>query len=77
MNCGTPRPPAAVCTQGVPDPLYNPPVPYPSTSPWRPMSCWVSSREMRPWNHGWVRWMAAGRGEGHQEETPTPPGRNP
>lgn len=26
------------------------------------MSCWVSSREMRPWNQGWVRWMAVGRG---------------
>lgn len=22
------------------------------------MSRWLSSREMRPWNHGWVRWMA-------------------
>lgn len=85
--------PGAVCTPGVPDPLYDPPfhthppplfhthppppVPYPSTSPWRPMSCWVSSREMRPWNHGWVRWMAAGRGDGHQDGTPTHSGQGP
>lgn len=36
--------------------------PYPSTRPCCPMSRWLSSREMRPWNQGWVRWMAGVKG---------------
>lgn len=61
-----------VCPRGPVPPRdpQSPPGAYPSTSPWRPMSCWVSSREMRPWNQGWVRWMAAGTGEGHQVGPP-------
>ena len=49
------------------------PAPYPSTRPCCPMSRWLSSREMRPWNQGWVRWMAGGR-EGRGAVTP---GRGP
>lgn len=64
-GCVCPRGPVPHC-----DPPRAPPSPYPSTSPWRPMSCWVSSREMRPWNQGWVRWMAAGTGEGIRWDPP-------
>lgn len=39
------------------------PAPYPSTRPCCLISRWLSSREMRPWNQGWVRWMAGVRGE--------------
>lgn len=57
-------PPGAPCPPQEPQRPQppHPRVPYPSTKPWRPMSCWVSSREMRPWNQGWVRWMAVGTG---------------
>ena len=51
------------------------PAPYPSTRPCCPMSRWLSSREMRPWNQGWVRWMAGvGKADGQslQGEDPHP-----
>lgn len=34
------------------------PAPYPSTRPCCAINRWLSSREIRPWNQGWVRWMA-------------------
>lgn len=52
---------AATFTQGLSYPracCLALPAPYPSTRPCCAMSLWLSSREMRPWNHGWVRWMA-------------------
>lgn len=61
-----PGTPGSICPRGslVPRSVTRPsPAPYPSTRPCCPISRWLSSREMRPWNQGWVRWMAGVRGK--------------